>query len=61
MIAKTRKGVQKLRFIHDLERSGVNSQVKFTERLILPRPAGARDDVLRAITAAGHEDWGAQC
>ena len=57
VIAKTKKGVQKLRLIHDLKRSGVNSQVRFTERLILPRLADARDDVLHAIAAAGHEDW----
>ena len=36
----------------------MNSQVRFTGRLILPKLADARDDVLHAIAAAGHEDWG---
>ena len=57
VIAKTRQGVQKLRLIHGVKRSGVNTQVKSTERLILPKLADARDDVLHAITAARHEDW----
>ena len=56
-IAKLKGGKQKLRLIHDLRRSGVNSQVKFTERLILPRLADARDDVLHGIAMAGHDEW----
>ena len=35
----------------------MNSQVKFTERLILPRLADARDDVLHGIAMAGHDEW----
>ena len=57
VIAKMKNGSQKLRIIHDLKRSGVNSQVMFTERLVLPRLADARDYALNAIAAAGHENW----
>ena len=57
VIAKSKKGKLKLRLIHDLRRSGVNSRVKFTERLILPRLADARDDILHAISQAGHDGW----
>ena len=57
-ILKTQNGNQKLRHIPDLKRTGVNSPVRYTERLILPRLAVARDDVLHAVAAAGHENWG---
>ena len=35
----------------------MNSQVRLSERIILPRLADARDDGRHAIAAAGHEDW----
>ena len=34
VVAKIRAGKEKLRFIHDLGRSGINQQVKFSERLV---------------------------
>ena len=55
--AKLKGNKQKLRLIHDLKRSGVNSKVKFNERFVLPRQADARDDVLHAIKEARHENW----
>ena len=55
--AKMKNGKEKLRLIHDLKRSGVNSRVDFKERLILPRLADARDDILDAIDEGGVENW----
>ena len=57
VFSKYKDNKQKLRLIHDLKRSGVNSKVQFSERLVLPRLADARDDVLHAIAEAGHENW----
>ena len=59
VIAKIRAGVEKLRLIHDLRRSGVNQRVKCKERLVLPRISDLMQDILDVIELAGPE--GGEC
>ena len=49
VIAKPQGDRVKLRLIHDLRRSGVNSRVKLTGRFVLPRLRDARDGILELI------------
>ncbi len=58
VIAKVKNHVEKLRLIHDLKRSGVNSRVTMHERIVLPRLRDLIDDILWAIsTLQEDEDW----
>ena len=40
------EGGFKLRFIHDLKRSGINALIRYTERLVLPRLVDAERSIL---------------
>ena len=56
-LAKTQGDRVKLRRIHDLRRSAVNSRVKMPERVILPRLRDARDSILELIAKHGGNAW----
>ena len=43
---KVKQGKTKTRLIHDLRRSGTNSQVRMQERLVLPRMSDCLEDTL---------------
>ncbi len=57
VIAKVKNGALKLRLIHDLKRSGVNSQVSFKERIILPRLSDIVDDILALLEYSNDGTW----
>ena len=46
VIVKQKKEGKKVRLVHDLRRSGVNENIKCSERLVLPRLKDAVDDAL---------------
>lgn len=46
VIVKYKKDQKKVRLVHDLRRSGVNSTIKFSERLVLPRLRDLAEDVM---------------
>ena len=53
-----KKGEQlKLRLIHDLRRSGVNSRVSTHERVILRRIRDAKENILDLIDRCGAQQW----
>ena len=59
VIAKEKQGRRKIRLVHDLRRSGVNSRIKVRERVVLPRLTGVVDDAreLMAKTGAAAVDY----